>query len=341
VSLGALELSPGGSGMLDVSLSNSVPVKRVVISISAGRELSFEEASAVDEAEGGAVKLEPGVNGGAKVTLDMGVGSIAPDFRGRVVLRLKVKLSSEGSETDSLIIHPTSVEVLDEKGSPLLSLGTDGVVVVSEAAVIKGDATGDGVVNIMDVLQIVKYALGEQTASGEALQSSDLNGDGEVNIIDVLACVKRALEEGTQLAGAGIALDLSGEAVSRLYAGLRQLDAAEELYTDVKRLLAKAGWQERLPKSYSLSQNYPNPFNPSTVISYAIPEGRSVQVRLDVYNLRGQMIKTLVNEMREPGEYRVHWDGRDKQGDQAPSGVYLYRIRAGEYIQARKMVILR
>jgi hypothetical protein len=96
-----------------------------------------------------------------------------------------------------------------------------------------------------------------------------------------------------------------------------------------------------LPKAYSLAQNSPNPFNPSTTISYSVPEGNTDHVSLSVYDLRGRLIRTLVDQVREAGNYSVFWDGTDRFGRQVSSGVYFYRIRAGEFTQSRKMVLLK
>jgi hypothetical protein len=95
-----------------------------------------------------------------------------------------------------------------------------------------------------------------------------------------------------------------------------------------------------LPLSFELDQNYPNPFNPSTTIDYFIPEGESIQTRLKIYDLRGRLIRNLVDTEKESGLYSIHWDGRDEQGQQVSSGVYLYRIDAGEFISTRKMVMV-
>ena len=105
---------------------------------------------------------------------------------------------------------------------------------------------------------------------------------------------------------------------------------------------AKVNALKALPKAFSLSQNVPNPFNPSTSISYTIPEtSGGVRVVLAVYNVRGQKVITLVDELKEAGSYTVNWDGRDSSGRRVSSGVYFYRIKAGDYSSVRKMVILK
>jgi len=90
----------------------------------------------------------------------------------------------------------------------------------------------------------------------------------------------------------------------------------------------------------ALGPNVPNPFNPSTEISYSVPT--RTRVELVVYDLAGRMVKRLVNpRFRDPGEYRVEWDGRDDQGRAVSSGVYLYQLRTDEFERTRKMTLLK
>ena len=94
-----------------------------------------------------------------------------------------------------------------------------------------------------------------------------------------------------------------------------------------------------LPLTFDLKQNYPNPFNPSTIISYQIPGNEFVT--LEVYNMLGQKVKTLINQNQEAGYYSVEWDGRNNFGNPVSSGIYLYRIKAGNFISVHKMTLLR
>jgi hypothetical protein len=98
-----------------------------------------------------------------------------------------------------------------------------------------------------------------------------------------------------------------------------------------------------LPRAFAMAQNYPNPFNPSTSIGYDVPVGREdgVQVKLEVFNVRGQLIATLVDDVKTPGSYVVHWDGTDDAGRKTGSGIYIYRLKAGDFSATRKMVVLK
>ena len=102
-----------------------------------------------------------------------------------------------------------------------------------------------------------------------------------------------------------------------------------------------------IPDVFDLAQNYPNPFNPVTTIDFAVPreagsacDGLS-QVKLNVYNMLGQEVNTLVNELVEPGYYTVRWNGRDENGREMASGIYFYRMTAGAFSSTRSMVLLK
>jgi len=98
-----------------------------------------------------------------------------------------------------------------------------------------------------------------------------------------------------------------------------------------------------LPKSFAMGQNYPNPFNPSTTIAYDIPDSEThgVKVDLNVYNIRGQLVRRLVSDVKESGHYVVQWNGENDKGEPVSSGVYFYRIKAGNFVSTRKMVLLK
>lgn len=96
---------------------------------------------------------------------------------------------------------------------------------------------------------------------------------------------------------------------------------------------------EVLPQTYRLFQNYPNPFNPQTWISYQLPEFGPVTVK--IYNVKGQLVNTLVDSEQAPGYYRVRWSGRDLHGTPAASGVYFCQMKSGPFTQITKMVLLK
>ena len=101
-------------------------------------------------------------------------------------------------------------------------------------------------------------------------------------------------------------------------------------------------WEEdlsMLPGEFDLRQNYPNPFNPTTVIEYALPKPSEVEIK--IYNILGQKVRNLVDEPQEPGYKTICWDGKDDCGNEVSSGVYFYRIEAGDFVKCKKMTLLK
>ncbi len=96
---------------------------------------------------------------------------------------------------------------------------------------------------------------------------------------------------------------------------------------------------ETAPETFTLAQNYPNPFNPTTNVNYQLP--RDVAVRLTIYNVLGQAVRVLVNEKQRVGYYTKQWDGRDDSGRLLPSGIYLYRLEAGEFVSVKRMMLMK
>jgi len=94
-----------------------------------------------------------------------------------------------------------------------------------------------------------------------------------------------------------------------------------------------------LPRTYELAQNYPNPFNPTTNIEFALPTSSDVSV--EVVNILGQHVAELVNDLLPAGRYRLEWNGTDYAGNSVATGVYFYRIQAGDFVETRKMLLLK
>ncbi len=94
-----------------------------------------------------------------------------------------------------------------------------------------------------------------------------------------------------------------------------------------------------VPEQFFISQNYPNPFNPATTISYGLPD--DADVRIEIYNILGQNVRTLVDEHQAAGYRSVIWDGNDDSGNQVSTGVYFYRIEAGVFNASRKMLLIK
>jgi hypothetical protein len=97
--------------------------------------------------------------------------------------------------------------------------------------------------------------------------------------------------------------------------------------------------EDSRPYAFALLHNYPNPFNPQTQIRYALPQ--DCDVKLTIYNLLGQKVRVLVDEHQRAGYKTVFWNGKDRQDAEVASGIYFYKIEAGEFIQTKKMLLVK
>jgi hypothetical protein len=134
-----------------------------------------------------------------------------------------------------------------------------------------------------------------------------------------------------------------GENVMRLEIEGRSGTGADFTLIDATHIIDHTLELQPIPTAFQLSQNYPNPFNPSTTIRFGVPAnvsaGAAVQLRL--YNTLGELVRTLVDEKMLPGQYAVEWNGRDDRGEAVASGIYLYRLVAGDFRETKRMMFLK
>lgn len=136
-----------------------------------------------------------------------------------------------------------------------------------------------------------------------------------------------------------IAERLARKVNRRRFIAAGQVPSSSILYKGGDGQAIDWGFDENLPREYTLDQNYPNPFNPSTTISFALPEAS--RVSLTIYNVQGQRVRTLASGNYEAGIYNFQWDATNDYGVRVSSGVYFYRIQAENYVETRKMMLLR
>ncbi|MGH7493309.1 MAG: S8 family serine peptidase [bacterium] len=133
----------------------------------------------------------------------------------------------------------------------------------------------------------------------------------------------------------GFAL-LAGANLQDLYANA---DAAAQFWNELFATVVEEEPAPALPRDFALEQNYPNPFNPETFVKFQLP--RASQVQLEVFDVAGRKIRTLVQKKLGAGSYEEKWDGKNDAGDPVPSGVYVYRVLADSFVHSRKMILLR
>jgi FlgD Ig-like domain len=207
------------------------------------------------------------------------------------------------------------------------------------------DFNQDGKANIVDIISLLLF---QRENPGNL--NADFNQDGSSDIADAVYLLL-AMRDGTCRNAVGTELaaisglsrveEFTSGDIAYLEKIMAQLSLTTEEEAAFRLALYGASGPAALPKAFSLSQNTPNPFNPATTVSYSVPEGSAVHVSLKVYNIRGRLVRTLVDEVREPGAYTVFWEGTDQTGQKISSGVYFYRMQAGNFEQTRKMVLLK
>jgi hypothetical protein len=157
----------------------------------------------------------------------------------------------------------------------------------------------------------------------------------------VVAGILLNISDKNAVEGSGILATLVfkwiGEDVSAITVdNIKLMDTNTNLNTLEQQVLEKP---IALPTVFNLAQNYPNPFNPETTIKYALP--KNVRVELTIYNILGQKVKTLVNDEQKAGFKTVKWDGTNDLGTKVASSIYIYRLKAGDFVAQHKMVLVK
>jgi hypothetical protein len=125
-----------------------------------------------------------------------------------------------------------------------------------------------------------------------------------------------------------------------------EIELQQVVLSDEKAVLIPVeGQSPSVPTAFELSQNYPNPFNPSTTIKFTLPSPQAgvatLSTTLKIYNVLGEVVRTLLDKPMAPGVYHEIWDGRDDHDNQVASGIYFYRLRAGDFEDTKKMVLMK
>ena len=136
------------------------------------------------------------------------------------------------------------------------------------------------------------------------------------------------------MAGFGVSCLIANPNHSEIFAG-----TTEGKIYKISLGVTNVNGSEELPKTYRLFQNYPNPFNPTTVISYSVPA--RVNVTIEIYNILGQRVATLIDREELAGNHYVEWNSKSNRGMPVSSGVYFVKMQAGSFSQVKKMMLLK
>ncbi len=300
-----LASSPAGAA----TLRSAAPGSRLSgweVSIGSGQRISFfTSGSGILPGEGEILRLEfglaPGIGRNSEISFTFNELEIADNSRN--LLRVRLTLNR-----------------------------------VTVGCALAGDVNGDGKIDVFDLLTLLSYLNGQVNPNPDQLACADLDPNGRIDIFDLLKILSLIGGRAATLAAAPQAGTVPewGQVREQL-AGLglepQVIEQVRQLYQEAVGL--------SLPRAFTLEQNSPNPFNPSTTLGFSVPEGYEGEVSLQVFDLRGRLVRTLSEGPREPGHHLVFWDGSDQQGHPLASGIYFYRLRAGDFAQTRKMVLMK
>jgi len=180
--------------------------------------------------------------------------------------------------------------------------------------------------------------MGKASGNGQTLISLK-NVDAERGRLSLL--LGRIDPAEPEVSGNGLLAALQFRKLSREDSAVR---LAYELWDRNAELTTQAVYETevsllRVPDNFELLQNYPNPFNGETMIRFQLPSEQRVQ--LYVYNIRGQRVATIIDERKEAGYHRVTWTGRNDDGRQVGSGIYIYLLQAGPHRQSKKLTYIK
>ncbi len=175
---------------------------------------------------------------------------------------------------------------------------------------------------------------------------ADANGDGIIDADDICGIAQNwdrmieidPFEKKHEL---NLLLkDFDTGILNGMYFGLLNCDNSpgkSELLNILQSLMDNKS--QNLPQQFSLDQNYPNPFNPETTISFSLPE--NAHVSIEIFDLTGRKVTTLLNRNLQPGQHSVTWNATDSDGEYVSSGIYFYRLTSGQKSTAKKMILLK
>ena len=302
---------------------------------------------AVEVSEGDFLKVEGGDTFFLQGTIDNTVGEITKLSSAR--------FGSSVSGTGTLLLVKFAAKAIGEtrvtfsnffagssSGAELPSEVPEIVITVEAGAFLASDVNQDGQVNVQDLILVAQHLGGDAASNPQ----SDVNDDGVINVLDLIV-VAQHLGESTAAAPSPIvAIDNLELDPMRIQAWIAQAElendgslAFQQGIANLQRLLASL-----LPKNTALLPNYPNPFNPETWIPYHLAE--PADVTLHIYAADGVLVRTLVLGYQGAGIYEsraraAYWDGKNEVGEPVASGVYFYRLTAGDFTATRRMLIVK
>ncbi|HKI44345.1 MAG TPA: T9SS type A sorting domain-containing protein, partial [Balneolales bacterium] len=237
-------------------------------------------------------------------------------------------------DSNPAILTPTTVHVITKTADATLALQsmTDSLVVGKKDTLsISITNNGPDPADSVHVLMLVPGSIAVQSVMGDSSWTQKHDS----------LMIRMGSVAATKTATAKLAIVSHVTGSTSFAAQVYTSSADADIFNDQALLTVKSVQgtpievsNSNLPARYSLHQNYPNPFNPTTTISFALP--KAGKVRLEIYNILGQKVATLINKSMRAGYYNVQWDAR-----QVASGLYLYRITSGHFVKTKKMMLIK
>lgn len=308
--------------------ANGVPVRGL---FGMDNQVGFDDFFAFADNFGltaGDEGFEPAFDLNANARVDVEDFFVFADYFGRVAeVAGKVVPTMAGLNTDARLYLSS--------GADLPKVGEEVAVQLSLADFVELKGYGFSLSYDASKLEFVKV-IGESDAlgSGELAQPQILSqSEGEVAV----AAYGEAVSEGEM--GLSVVFRTKTE-IEDTYVEVGASEVRDGNYA-INQVALPAPLQiQTRPEAFALKDNYPNPFNPATTIKYALPE--AAFVKLEIYNVVGQVVRTLVAEHQNAGRYVVQWDASNESGQNLSSGIYFYRLVAGsEFLEVKKMLLLK
>ncbi len=233
-------------------------------------------------------------------------------------------------------------EITGSQGGTGSWLSGRGSGLIEGPAYTIGDVSGDGIVTAYDASLVLKYIVGLTELSVEQKQVADVTDDGTITALDAALILQYSVGLITEFPNQGapmLTVIDENQLLTKIIGELENISLTKEQ----KHVLEQLRRQIK-PKQTVLLPNYPNPFNPETWLPFKLVDDSPVTIQ--IYNAKGQLIRTIALGNRNAGIYTTkaksaYWDGRSSNGEKVASGVYFYRLQAGDFSATRRMVIVK
>ena len=258
-------------------------------------------------------------------------GEAADDLSGR-----SVSMNSAGDRiaigamyNDGTASDAGHVRVYEYSNSSWTQIGSD----------IDGEAASDG-----SGYSVSMNSAGDRVAIGAPWNDGTASDAGHVRVYEYSNSNWSQVgfdidgEAAGDYSGTSVSMNSAGDrvAIGAMYNDGTASDAGHVRVYSLTELFID---NRMMPTEYAIHQNYPNPFNPVTTLRYDIPE--NAMINITIYDMLGRQVKTLINQTQDAGYRSVIWDATNDYGKPVSAGIYLYQIQAGEYMQTKKMVLLK